>query len=319
MTQAKAQMESKPKISSLTKEQKEKFDFYVKKWLDVGTCTEPANRPAAEEGIRLAYKLADIKAPEKIFWFDSPLTGMIGVTVYFYAQEKKIPLNQLTMEHVDECIKMNILDFCCYGQHDAGWLSFYDFFRTECGLVEETEKCQGLSKIAENCGWWWCYNDVAFACERHNVCELDDFGRLHCEDGPAIAFPDGYEIFAYNGVIIPRKAIMEKETLTLTDITSEQNAEVKRTLIDIYGVAKYLEQSKAQVIDMDMILVDAYAEEKEYMPRALYHCDGNAYLCGTDGSTHRVYFMSVDPEAKTCAEAHKSISGFDDKDITVNS
>ena len=45
-----------PKIASLTKEQKDRFPEFVKKWTDIGLCTDPANREESELAIKEIYK-----------------------------------------------------------------------------------------------------------------------------------------------------------------------------------------------------------------------------------------------------------------------
>ena len=48
-------------------------------------------------------------------------------------------------------------------------------------------------------------------------------------------------------------------------------------------------------------------------PRALLRdSDGSQWLCGTDGSTSRVYYMSVPNDVMTCRDAHCAIAGIDE-------
>ena len=307
-------------ITELTPEQIATFPAYIKKWIEIGTCTLPANRPEAELGVKMAYEAVGKKAPTKFFWFDSPPAGCLGVTTYFYAQEKGIALKDLTIKDVEAAAALKMNYFDCFGQHEAGWMSFYDFFRNECKLVEETEKLEGLKKITCNSGWWWGYEDVVFMCERHNVCNLDENNRIHCDDGPAVAYPDGFAIYAIHGVVVPKELIMDPTWLNAKRIKSEEDMEVKRIMTDRYGIGRYLEEVGAKVIDQDQIPVDSNNPALGLMPRALMRDDeGRQYMCGTDGSTKRVYYMNVSPDVKTCVEAHKSICQMDEDDIISNS
>lgn len=43
------------RIESLTDEQIAKFPEYVKRWTDIGLCTDPADRPRAEAAVRKCY------------------------------------------------------------------------------------------------------------------------------------------------------------------------------------------------------------------------------------------------------------------------
>jgi hypothetical protein len=88
---------------------------------------------------------------------------------------------------------------------------------------------------------------------------------------------------------------------------------------DRMGIERYLQESNAQLIHMDMIPVGGIGEDK-YMPRALMRDKENRqYLVCTDSSTQKkVFYMQVDPNAKTCSEAHLSISNIPDTDIIAN-
>jgi len=45
--------------------------------------------------------------------------------------------------------------------------------------------------------------------ERHTHISLDD-RRLHCEDGPSIIYPDGFEVYAWRGTVFPKQWIEKK-------------------------------------------------------------------------------------------------------------
>ena len=75
-------------------------------------------------------------------------------------------------------------------------------------------------------------------------------------------------------------------------------------MINRYGIEKYLQDTKAEVVDFEV---------GERVTRGLIkEPSGNMYLCGHDGSTDRVYYMSVDPDSTSCREAHESICGLDE-------
>lgn len=65
----------------LTPEQEAMLPAIRDKWMEIGLSTEPANRPEAEEGIRMAYARGDLEMPEKIFWANSPHEGALMQTL----------------------------------------------------------------------------------------------------------------------------------------------------------------------------------------------------------------------------------------------
>lgn len=135
--------------------------------------------------------------------------------------------------------------------HDAGWLSFYNFFLEVVGL-ECCGQLEGLYLLADS-GWWWPFAGAVILTELPTQLHRDDRGRLHSEHGPAISYPDDFGIYAIHGVRVPREIIEAPETITAKQIESESNLEIKRVMIDRYGQGKYLLDSGAQAIHSDIM------------------------------------------------------------------
>jgi len=166
----------------------------------------------------------------------------------------------------------------------------------------------GLIATGRECGWWWPFKNLVVITDRPLVLHRDERTRLHCEDGPAIAYRDGFGIYAWHGVRVNAHVITKPETITLAEIDKTENIEVRRVMVERYGVGRYLGEIGAKVVDMDALKLEGSAcrillrEPKS----------GDQWLEGTDGSTARVYFMNVPREVQTCREAHNAIAGFDE-------
>jgi len=137
-----------------------------------------------------------------------------------------------------------------YGQHEAGWLSFYAFFRDACTL-ESARRLDGLIQVAESAGWWWPFAGAVVLTERPVHLARDARGRLHCVDRAAIEYSDGWGVYAWHGVRVPERVIKAPETITAAEIDGEQNAEVRRVMAERYGLARYLADSGAKQIHCD--------------------------------------------------------------------
>ncbi|WP_439606831.1 DUF6745 domain-containing protein [Hydrogenophaga sp.] len=135
-----------------------------------------------------------------------------------------------------------------YGQHDANWLGFYEFFLEQCGL-EAPKRLQGLFGLARTCGWFWPFEGVVILTERPNALNRDAENRLHCEDGPALSYPDGFSLWKWHGVTVPSDVIEHPETITVAQIEAEENAEVRRVMVERYGADRYVVDSGAVVVD----------------------------------------------------------------------
>jgi hypothetical protein len=66
------------RLEVLSPEQHALLGLVCEEWLGVGLATGPADRPAAEQGVRLAYQAAGLRPPERVVWLGSPVAGTIA-------------------------------------------------------------------------------------------------------------------------------------------------------------------------------------------------------------------------------------------------
>lgn len=295
MAKAKKVKQAEPKkIYKLTPAQEAKIPEYVDKWIKIGFSTEPVNFEKAKEAVCLAYELADLKRPTQFHVVDSPMSAIKFIQTL---DSKKTP-NDIFSEMI-------------FGNHDASWLGFYQFFRDELN-IEECKKLDGLIELANHCGWLNVYEDVVVFQHRPESVKMDDQKRLHCQDGPAIRYRDGFSVYAWHGVRIPGEWIENtKEALTPQIALSWENVEQRRCACEILGWANILRQLGSKVIDEDAdpevgTLVEVEIPEigKEKFLRV---------MCGTK----REFALPVPPEMKTALEANAWTFGFEAKDFII--
>lgn len=63
------------------------------------------------------------------------------------------------------------------------------------------------------------------------------------------AVEEGY--FFWRGLQVPKDVILSPERITVGRIDGEQNAEIRRVLLERYGVERYLRESEAKVVHED--------------------------------------------------------------------
>jgi hypothetical protein len=136
-----------------------------------------------------------------------------------------------------------------YGSHEAGWLAFYRYFRDETNLIKHTDPLGGLWELAQSCGWVLPCASICFASERHNILHRDDRGRLHCETGPACAYPDQFGVYAWHGERVPAEWIEDKSFLTPKIAMSQENGNLRAAAIQIIGWPKMIDMLDAKVIN----------------------------------------------------------------------
>jgi hypothetical protein len=112
----------------------------------------------------------------------------------------------------------------------------------------------------------------------------------------------------WRGVPISRRVAFEPESITVEEILSEPNAELRRVLLERMGLERFLTEADAELLDEDR---DAGGERKllrvsmngdEDLLCVLVHCP----------STSRQYILRVPPTMKTCRQAIAWTAGFDD-------
>jgi hypothetical protein len=147
----------------------------------------------------------------------------------------------------------------------GGWWwggAFTSFFREVCGLELEGDlwdRGRAYEGTLQSSCWWYPHRDFVMVCERptqiHRELVRQDnprgFGshRLHRADGPAVAWPDGWGVYAVHGARVPGWMIDHPERITIAHIEGEQNAEIRRIMIDRYGWSRYIADSQCQVVD----------------------------------------------------------------------
>jgi hypothetical protein len=77
---------------------------------------------------------------------------------------------------------------------------------------------------------------------RPEVIKFDDQNRLHCEDGPAIRYRDGYSVYSWHGTRIPAEWIEKKSELTAQTALTWENIEQRPCACEIIGWATILRE-----------------------------------------------------------------------------
>ncbi|HEY9815933.1 MAG TPA: hypothetical protein V6D20_09090 [Candidatus Obscuribacterales bacterium] len=99
------------------------------------------------------------------------------------------------------------------------YLAFIDFCLEVLHLkCHDLEKWFCLQKIVQECGWIFSYEDICLICNKPQIINVDSEYRLHSNEQPAIQFVDGFEVYAYHGVPIPKEYIVSGENFCKKEI-----------------------------------------------------------------------------------------------------
>ncbi|MFE6775565.1 DUF6745 domain-containing protein [Streptomyces sp. NPDC057702] len=175
------------------------------------------------------------------------------------------------------------------GQHDAAWLAAFD----------GAEALAGVSAVARAAGWWWPYENVAVLSERPTRLHRDEAGRLDHGDGPALAYPDGFALYAWRGMPVPADFLEGLGSLDVHRIRTEENAELRRVMLEHFGYDRYLDESGAQPVHRDETGVLWRVELEGDEPVVMVEVVNSTPE--PDGSS-RTYWLRVPPRTKTARE-----------------
>jgi hypothetical protein len=197
------------------------------------------------------------------------------------------------------------------GLHEAPWLAYYDFF-SRIGLDPLSLVAPLMNLARSGAGWWWAFSKVAIVTSAPCLLNRDSENRLHCEHGPALAYPDGWAIWAIHGVRVVERVIIAPQTLGVGEIADEPDLAVRRVMLERFGYERFIQQA-----GLEPVQADCFGRLYRLDPRGFGSPNRSNLGYATepialvevvnatpepDGGRHR-YFLCVPPTAKTAHEA----------------
>ena len=153
--------------------------------------------------------------------------------------------------------------------------------------------------------WWFPYEGIALCSERPTIIKIDEQNRLHNPNRLAIGYGDGWGVWAWHGLRVEQRIIEHPETITAQEILAEENAEMRRVMVERIGMERFISEAKAKKIHShemgDLFSIDLPNDPEEHI-RAVRV---------VDPSTDRVYFLRVPPSISRADDAVAWTFGFD--------
>jgi len=312
------------KIEYLNAEEETRRVAFRAAYFQHGWSTAPSDRPTAEAAIVKLYARLGKTAPAFV-WFDSPAAASACVK-----------------ESTGEDVRLSGTDGCL----DAPWACFYMFGSTLRDDIygANLEHLLEWDALIRSTGPCYSYGKFCLMTERPIKASFDDRELLHALDGPALLYRDGYKIYAVNGVRLAggvsdavAEDIVERPWVLTAELIAGVESEDLRSIMQerwCYehmdnagdrvgsGGGRWLDATGAVSIHEDVYRAYTKADgDDAILMRALLRAtDGKQYLCCSDSSTDRVYYIRVSSDAKTCEEGHMSVNGgVKDSDIVASS
>jgi len=303
----------------------EALSEYLDHWAAAHVSCEPADRPMAEEGIRLAYAIAGLTPPRRIIWCGGPLEianqlaaaravdaigrnvkaevydrmhKRIGTLAEVFWKEVVLAATQPTNDQsvgmaVDGCDKCGVVsaavhrivrnaageclsrarvrarhallrfrglprllprgnfDEVAIGPHHLASLGVYKYLHDVLAWRQPTRRLRGLWAIAKSAGWMVPHEHVCWISERPSRLRTDSRGRLHCVDGPALRYPDGWSAYAWKGVQLPAWMIEHPERITPARIGETFEPALRNCMIEIMTPERFIKSAAMARVSED--------------------------------------------------------------------
>jgi len=192
----------------------------------------------------------------------------------------------------------------------ASWECYLTAMRDVLGLrLPEHRAYDAWERAARHGGFRYLHPQFCLVSDFPSILSIDDRHRPHSDHGPSHQWRDGWALWHWHGVRVDQYVIEQPERITVADITTETNAEVRRVKIERMGYARYLAEVRATVVDelpadypvkgLRSARLLQVASDPE--PLVLLECL-NATL-EPDGTQKR-YLLSIDPHAYDGQAAH---------------
>ena len=241
------------KITKLTAEQIARMPEWVDRWVKIGLSTDPADFDAAEAAALKCYEIAGLPKPRVVLRMSSPFGATLGGPLALALLGSKQVGSQVRSQ-VESQVGSAWTQYRG-AQLWASWYAYISFFRDVCGWEEPALAKFAVDEIlAKSCGWTWWHDDVVAISGRPTVLRRDGAGRLHADDGPALAYADGWSIFSWHGYALPlgkEWIIAEKSLISPDLIDAEGNAELRRIMLEVFGFERYIEARGAIEVASD--------------------------------------------------------------------
>lgn len=136
----------------------------------------------------------------------------------------------------------------------AAWPAFERFLTQFCGLEltgDVPARADCYATLCANSGYFWVFDEVCVATEKHTAIHRDALHRLHNPTGPALSWADGSALYSLSGVTVPAEWVTAKSSVNPKLALTWTNVEQRRVLREHLGWSAVLAAVPTKVIQSD--------------------------------------------------------------------
>ena len=268
-------------LEKLTPGQEKQIEVTREKWLHRFFKDKSCDEQKIIDGIKWVYQLSGLKEP-KVEFCGSPHAAQL---------------------RANELAGNKTFEFYAPGSYlspsDFGWCAYYDYF-TSIGILNDENFNRYRDLILAGFYDTIQLDEVCLVSRLPDVIKTDERDRLHCANGPAIAWADGYKQHYIHGVYFTTEDYSRVVANDMKFILALNNIEQRQAAMTILGAELILEHFDAKLIDKS-----ARGNELYSISGIFEGDDELAYVLKyKDPSTSRIYVSFVPPEiaVKRCAD-----------------
>lgn len=284
----------------------------AEKWATRVTENFTLDKEKAKAGIEWLYKYCSIENSPKVHFTTSPLAMQILVNTDGLLTEEEMTKNVKALAdriaELDNYLilpatgqKLEYYQTASYGNvSDYTWASYYDYLleKGDDNVSPDFPKYKemleaniyDMIQLVEDC----------IVSPMPKLFKLNERNNLHCEDGPAMSWEDGFELYFINGTPVPKKYVVTPaKELDVNLVIQEKNVERRQFLVHKIGYNRVFKELGGSLIQAQEAL-DLYKEN----PIGDYSQHGDVLIKPESGIT-KIDFKYLLPEIK---ERLKSVS-----------
>ena len=187
------------------------------------------------------------------------------------------------------------------GNQWSAYDSYISFFRHVAALPLDYSAWDAWETLSLHSGPRIVHDDFCMISDRPALLAVDERRRPHNDTGPFCRWSDGTALYAVHGVRVPAWIVERAETVSVAAIDAEQNAEVRRVMLERYGLARFLRDAGAERLDHNerwgTLYRRAMADDEPLVMVEVINRSPEP-----DGS-FRHYVLRVPPSCRTALEA----------------
>lgn len=322
-------------ITNLTQEHLAAIPAHVAKWVDLGLHPDQITKEAAQKIIDGVYKHVLKKPSVPVVLCPSPRYAWYAVCCYKAVMESVWnSVRKAVWESVGESVGESVVESVMESVRNSVWeavggsvrkavrdsvrdsvgkavrdsvwpwldghwmsyfFSYYDFFFDVIGVTNPVPEAYSALRETSKMDVIYPFDDVCIVSMNPTV-HVNGDGRLHCENGPAIQYPqDGY--YFLHGVRVSKELVeTPAELLDPTMILTEANAEVRREIVRKIGIERVCQKLGAETIatgkdyignNCELIQLEVQGDIQRYIKlinpsvAGIYHIEGVPNECNT--------------------------------------